>query len=98
MKLVVAQGLDVDDVLYHAGKRPILVRDVLYGYHVEIERSGNDFYAHKTGFTPKSLRDMLLKAGFALAMTAATENLAVLGLAFVQQPSMERVKEIAGAV
>jgi len=38
--------------------------DVLYGHAAEIERSGEDFYAHKTGFTQKSLLKALNKAGF----------------------------------
>jgi hypothetical protein len=96
MKLVVANGLDIDDVLYQSGLGPILVRDVIYGYHVEIERSGNDFYAHKTGFTPKALRETVLKAGFEVVMNAVTEHFELLALAFVKQPTMERVKEIVG--
>lgn len=63
-KEVVARGLDVDDVLYDSPAGPILVRDVIYGWHVEIERSGQDFFAHKTGFTPKSLQRFLNEAGF----------------------------------
>lgn len=63
-KEVMARGLDVDDVLYESPVGPILVRDVLYGWHVEIERSGQDFFAHKTGFTTKSLNRFLMEAGF----------------------------------
>lgn len=63
-KEVMSRGLDVDDVLYDSPAGPILVRDVIYGWHVEIERSGQDFFAHKTGFTPKSLQRFLNDAGF----------------------------------
>jgi hypothetical protein len=41
-----------------------MVLDVLYGYSVEIERSGQHFFAHKTGFTKKSLLTALNRAGF----------------------------------
>jgi hypothetical protein len=41
------------------------VRDVIYGWGKQIEESGVDFYAHKTGFTPASLRAVLDRAGFA---------------------------------
>lgn len=58
-------GLDLDDVLYEAPSGPIPVIDVIYGWSPEIERSGNDFFAHKTGFSHKSLGEALLAAGFA---------------------------------
>jgi SAM-dependent methyltransferase len=58
-------GLDLEDALYEAPVGPIKVIDVLYGWGVEIERSGNDFFAHKTGFSAKSLGERLLAAGFA---------------------------------
>lgn len=63
-KEVITRKLDVDDVLYDCPVGPILVRDVIYGWGIEIERSGNDFFAHKTGFTPKSLERFLTEAGF----------------------------------
>lgn len=48
----------------HVTGGPITARDVLYGYATEIERSGQDYYAHKTGFTNKSLAQTLHAAGF----------------------------------
>jgi hypothetical protein len=65
MRAMLEQSLDIDDVLYQSGAGPILVRDVIYGWHVEIERTGRDFYAHKTGFTARSLTAILEYAGFA---------------------------------
>jgi SAM-dependent methyltransferase len=65
MRAMLEQALDIDDVLYQSGVGPILVRDVIYGWHVEIERTGQDFYAHKTGFTSRSLHAILEHAGFA---------------------------------
>jgi ubiquinone/menaquinone biosynthesis C-methylase UbiE len=64
MKITVERGLDIDDVLYQSNAGPIKVLDVIYGYSVEIERSGQDFFAHKTGFTQKSLTYALQTAGF----------------------------------
>ena len=61
---VMATGLDVDDVLYHVGDRPILVRDVIYGWHVPIEQTGDDFYAHKTGFSLNALLRFVAPLGF----------------------------------
>jgi SAM-dependent methyltransferase len=64
MRVTIERGLDIDDVLYQSPAGPIMVLDVLYGYGVEIERSGQDFYAHKTGFTQKSLLAALHRSGF----------------------------------
>ena len=64
MRQVVSREMDIDDVLYESQAGPILVNDVLYGLGVEIERSGNDFFAHKTGFTQKSLTARLKASGF----------------------------------
>jgi SAM-dependent methyltransferase len=65
MREMMQKGLDIEDVLYHVPSGPILVRDVLYGWQMEIERSGRDFFAHKTGFSPRSLVATLRRAGFA---------------------------------
>lgn len=86
MHTVVQKDLDIDDFLYESPIGPITVRDVIYGYDKEIESSGNDFYAHKTGFTQKSLRAVLGAAGFPM-MYIVTGNLEVRALAFKNKPS-----------
>ena len=65
MRVAIERGLDIEDVLYESPAGPIMVLDILYGYSVEIERSGLDYYAHKTGFTQKSLLRAIETAGFA---------------------------------
>lgn len=85
MRVTVQNGMDIDDVLYQSAAGPITVRDVIYGYGVEIERSGNDFFAHKTGFTPKSLQAALQAGGFPFAYID-TRNLEVMAVAFKQRP------------
>lgn len=69
MRVSVARGLDLEDVLYESDVGPIMVLDVLYGHGAQIERSGKDFYAHKTGFTKKSLLAALHRAGFSKAFS-----------------------------
>ena len=64
MQITLEQNLDIDDVLYQSAAGSIMVLDVLYGYGKEIEQSGEDFFAHKTGFTEKSLLKALQTAGF----------------------------------
>lgn len=91
MRTVVQRNLDIDDVLYQSAAGPIMVRDVIYGYGVEIERSGNDFYAHKTGFTGKSLKSLLESAGFRWVFTRLG-NLEVAAVAFLEKPTDHAAK------
>jgi ubiquinone/menaquinone biosynthesis C-methylase UbiE len=81
MRVTIDKNLDIDDVLYQSPAGPIMVLDVLYGYSVVIEKSGQDFYAHKTGFTQKSLLSALQKAGFT-KVYSGTGNLEINALAF----------------
>ncbi|HSY30339.1 MAG TPA: methyltransferase domain-containing protein, partial [Burkholderiaceae bacterium] len=85
LKRMVDGGLDIDDELYVSRSGPIRVVDVIYGYAVEIERSGNDFFAHKTGFTEKSLVARLNGSGFSAVITAFGE-LEIMALAFKNAP------------
>ena len=85
MKLAVERDLDIDDVLYQSPAGPIMVLDVMYGYTVEIERSGQDFFAHKTGFSQKSLLLALQRAGFT-QVYSSTGNLEITAIAFKTAP------------
>lgn len=85
----VRRGLDLDDPLYRSPAGPISVHDVIYGFGAEIAR-GNEAYAHKTGFTARSLGRVLADAGFrhvfALAEMARFE---VHVAAFLEAPRAE---------
>lgn len=72
-RAMVENKLDLDDVLYQMPIGPITVMDVIYGYGPEIEQSGQDFFAHKTGFTASLLRKTLLNCGFKHAYLATLE-------------------------
>lgn len=63
MAATVRRGMDLEDALYASPAGEISVRDVLYGFGNEIAR-GNEHYAHKTGFTARSLGRALTSAGF----------------------------------
>lgn len=93
---VARRKLDIDDVLYQSRFGPILVRDVLYGYHVALEESAQDFYAHKTGFTKKSLLNFVAPLGFPqYAMTNSDPN-EIVGFFFKQTPGDE-IMQLIGA-
>ena len=90
MRTTIERGLDIDDILYESPLGPIMVLDVLYGYSAEIERSGQDFFAHKTGFTLKSLRTALYKAGFS-KIYSSIGNLEIKALVFKGQPDQSNI-------
>jgi|SRR5450631_4145486 SAM-dependent methyltransferase len=97
MKAVVARNLDIEAILYVSPAGPISVRDVIYGWSKEIERSGVDFYAHKTGFTATSLNSMLREAGFVeTAMYVSDEAFELRALAFKMIP-LESQRQLLAA-
>lgn len=85
MRVTIERNMDIDDILYQSPAGPIMVLDILYGYSVEIEKSGQDFYAHKTGFTQKSLSKALQTAGFS-KIYSVMGNLEINALAFKGEP------------
>jgi tetratricopeptide (TPR) repeat protein len=71
IRLMAAADLDIEHQIYKAAVGGISAHDVIYGYGPEIEESGQDFYAHKTGFTRASLARALLANGFSEIYFAA---------------------------
>ena len=91
MHRVVQSGMDISDVLYESAAGPISPHDVLYGFGKEIAQSGQDFYAHKTGFTVKTLRRALELAGFSKVFAFEMPNAFELrAIAFVSEPTAEQ--------
>jgi SAM-dependent methyltransferase len=91
MQRVIDSNLDIEDVLYHSAAGPISVRDVIYGFAKEIEQSGHDYFAHKTGFTPRSLYDVLKGAGFRdVFVSVAAEAFEVRAFAFKAGATQEQ--------
>lgn len=91
MQRVAATGIDLDDIVYTSDAGPITAHDMLYGWAVEIERSGRDFYAHKTGFTPKSLYRMLRDAGFAnVVLGSVAPTLELVAFAWKREPRSDQ--------
>lgn len=92
-KVVIDNMLDIDDVLCQTPGGPVHVYDVLYGWQQQIEKSGNDFFAHKNGFTEKSLVQCLRKHGFNWVYHG-TGNLEVAAFAFIHQPAVETTRSL----
>jgi SAM-dependent methyltransferase len=89
MQKVIGAGMDIEDTLYVSPSGPIAVRDVFYGLARQIESSGVDFYAHKTGFSEASLQAFLTAAGFACAIVhAKPEAFELRAFAFKAEPTI----------
>jgi hypothetical protein len=86
MRVTITKGLDLEDMLYESPAGPIAPIDILYGLRSQIEASGQDFFAHKTGFTRKSLVKALEIAGFAKTYSACA-GLEIRVLAFKREPA-----------
>ena len=91
LKRYIESGMDINGVLYVSPAGPITVHDVIYGWGKEIEQSGVDFYAHKTGFTQASLYAALHQAGFTQIWTSVTaDTFGLSAIAFKQVPTAQQ--------
>lgn len=90
ISLLVEKQLGLDDLLYESAAGPITAHDVIYGWQTEIKSSGQDFYAHKTGFTAESLAKMLAEGGFHKIYFRNDEHLGVHAFAFKTEPTAEQ--------
>ena len=96
MRYAISQRLGLDDVLYQSPAGPISVIDVIYGYRREIEQSGRDFYAHKTGFSPASLRTALERSGFEFVFVLPRpQAFEIRALAFKASPTDDQHRLLA---
>jgi predicted O-linked N-acetylglucosamine transferase (SPINDLY family) len=87
------QSLALDDELYRSPAGPITLHDLIYGYGKQIEQSGEDFYAHKTAFTEKSLRQKLLDVGFR-KVYISLRNLEIHAFGFIKSPAGEVLENL----
>lgn len=97
MRRAVEESLDIEDTLYQSPMGPISVLDVIYGHAQQIERSGCEFFAHKTGFTRKSLAAALARGGFKHAHISA-QSLELGAFAFKQAPAQSLLEMLGLAV
>lgn len=66
--IMIHSQAELADFFYQTKQGPVFFRDPFYGFAQEIASSGQFFYAHKMGFSPKSLREVLLKNGFCMVV------------------------------
>jgi hypothetical protein len=87
------KGKDINDTYYVCNGGKITFHDVLYGWGLQVE-AGNGFYAHKTGFTVKSLTKALTEAGFTKVMIASDGVGNIHSYAFKRRPSVELLRSL----
>ena len=88
IKEMLAKNVDMEETLYQSAVGPITPLDIIYGYQKEIIESGNDYFAHKNGFTNKSLEKLLKESGFAFTYVC-NGPLEVWAYGFMNEPSPE---------
>lgn len=94
MQECVSKHIELDVPLYQSEAGPISALDILYGWRKQIEESGQEFYAHKTGFSQHTLYKTMMEAGFAAAYPIQRGSRLEIGvLAFKAVPS-EQTKRI----
>lgn len=86
MKEMIEKKIDIEDVLYQSPAGPITPLDVIYGHHRIVAKTGNDYFAHKTGFTKNSLSRILVQAGFVNG-NVICNNLEVVAVVFKNKPT-----------
>ena len=94
MKQAVQNNMDIEDVLYVSPAGPIAIKDVIYGLGTQIERSGVEFFAHKTGFSERSLIAVFKKCGFN-TVYSQLGNLEIKVFAFKAPPDATLLAELS---
>lgn len=82
-ELIVADRLD--DVAYESAAGSITPLDMIYGHRASLA-AGNDFMAHRTGFTPRVLERALSSAGFGFGVLKRQTYMELSALVFKMEP------------
>jgi SAM-dependent methyltransferase len=86
LRAFVELEMDINDPLYKSSAGDITIQDIIYGLGTEIERSGCDFFAHKTGFTEQYLLQLLKEFNFPYIFSGVG-GWEIAAFAFKNQPS-----------
>lgn len=91
MRRVVQGKIDLEETLYVSPAGPIAPIDVIYGLGRQIETSGVDFFAHKTGFSNQSLARAVERAGFTPNFSRVAD-LEIILIAFKGTPDPDNLR------
>jgi SAM-dependent methyltransferase len=91
-ELVVSSGLG--GVAYDSPAGPITPLDMIYGHTASLA-AGNEYMAHKSGFSPILLKDLLAGAGFGYGVLKRKEAYELSALVFkddaAENPARDRI-------
>lgn len=84
------------EAAYNSQAGPITPLDILYGHGAALQ-AGHNYMAHKTGFTEKSLHQVLMSAGFTtMASKRRLQGFDLWALATKRAMPEEELKKLAG--
>jgi SAM-dependent methyltransferase len=87
--------IDLSAEIYDSPAGPITAHDMFYGFGAEIQRSGEHYYAHKTGFSRTSLSAQLFENGFpVLCFAPPLSQWELHVFAFKQQPDQALARRL----
>ena len=84
-------------ILYESAVGPITALDIVFG-HQASQAGGNYFMAHRTGFTPSSLGQSLLDAGFDEVRVHEGQHWDLWAIATMPSTSPELFNDLAGVL
>lgn len=88
-------NIDINTAVYDSPAGPITAHDMFYGFGAEIKRSGQHYYAHKTGFSRRSLSAALFENGFpVLCFAPPLSEWELHVFAFKQQPDETLTRQL----
>ena len=83
------------EAAYNSPAGPITPLDILYGHRQSISQ-GNEYMAHKTGFTKKSISNSLVEAGFqGIATKARSLHFELWAIAKKEKISEDKLLQLA---
>lgn len=91
LEALVRGNHDITDTAYISPGGPISFHDIIYGWGKQMSK-GNLYYAHKTGFTEKTLTTALRSAKFAKVLTATDDLGNLFAFAFKSNPSKAKLR------
>lgn len=84
--------IDIEDTWYHCPGGAISFHDVIYGWHKAM-RAGNLYYAHRCGFSARSLSKALRAAGFVKSYVAS-DGMNLHAFAFKARPTALQLRTL----
>jgi len=87
----------LDEPLYQSAAGPITALDIIFGHQAAIER-GNDYMAHRTGFSANTLGRHLIEAGFHEVRVHEGRNLDLWAIATMPKTAPTVFDELANVI